>query len=122
MKNGVVYKRKLIISKTPDVTGKQNFGLYKGGRVLKNIDNNILYYSPINSENQIQNPVVNNENIIRNQNEQNYVQINNLNNNINNVRIREKSKLNSDGKIYNIKPVKSDVNNNYFNYTIENNQ
>ena len=122
MKNGVVYKRKLIISKTPDVTGKQNFGLYKGGRVLKNIDNNILYYSPINSENQIQNPVVNNENIIRNQNEQNYVQINNLNNNINNVRIREKSKLNSDGKIYNIKPVKYDVNNNYFNYTIENNK
>jgi len=122
MKNGVVYKRKLIISKTPDITGKQNFDIYKGGRILKNLDNNILYYSPINNENQIHNPLINNENIIGNQNGQNFFQINNLNNNINNVRIREESKLNSDGKIYNLKPVKYDVNNNYFNYTIENNE
>ena len=122
MKNGVVYKRKLIISKTPDITGKQNFDIYKGGRILKNLDNNILYYSPINNENQIHNPLINNENIIGNQNGQNFFQINNLNNNINNIRIREESKLNSDRKIYNIKPVKYDVNNNYFNYTIENNE
>ena len=122
MKNGVVYKRKLILSKTPDVTGKQNFDIYKGDRLLKNIDNNILYYSPNNNENQIPNPLINNENIIRNQNGQNFIQINDLNNNINNVRIREEPKLNSNGKIYNIKPIKFDVINNYFNYAVGNNQ
>ena len=104
MKIFVPYRKKLIISRTPDINDRQRIEFSKGYNILNNMNNNGIIYAQINNGNQTLNQYNNNEIYSQIQNRQNYGQINDIpllnNYNINNYQNNEESKTNSDGKIF----------------------
>ena len=104
MKTFVPYRKKLIISRTPDINTRQRMEFSKGYNLLNNMNNNGIIFAQINNGNQIFNQYNNNEISAQIRNRQNYDQINSIfslsNYNRNNYQNDEESKGNSDGKIF----------------------
>ena len=104
MKTFVPYRKKLIISRTPDIITRQRMEFSKGYNFLNNINNRGIIYTQINNGNHILNQYNNNEIYAQIQNRQNYGQINSIlslnSYNRNNYQNNEESKENSDGKIF----------------------
>ena len=128
MKNEGFYIKKLINPRRPEFAKSQNIIYNKPGKVIKNIDNNLLSFQ-VNNNNQIQFPQTNNE-IIPKEIGQHFIGANNMKNmnpnlqdhNFNYIKTNEDSKLNNDNKIYPSKAlVKNYVFTNYINYLINSN-
>ena len=107
MKNIGLHKKKLIISRTPDINTRTKLEYSKGYNFLNNNVNNNVLYNLIYNRNQIPYQLNNNVFYTTIQNGQNIGQINNINNrkpllnmnyNINNQKTNEES--NSDGKFF----------------------